>query len=255
LKLLRSRITPCLLLSNKGLVKTTNFGKPQYVGDPLNAVKIFNEKAVDELVFLDIDASRENRDPNYELIRRIAVECRMPLCYGGGVTSAAQAERIIGLGVEKVAISSAAIVDESLIANVANAVGRQSVCVVIDVRKDARSKRYTAYVLNGEKKVDIDPLVFAQRAQDLGTGEIVVNSIDRDGVMGGYDLELAKAFREVTNIPLTFLGGAGSTDHFQELIDAIGVCGAAAGSYFVFKGKFRAVLISYSRPERLCSSI
>lgn len=249
--MLRSRIIPCLLLSNKGLVKTTNFGDPRYVGDPLNAVKIFNEKAVDELMFLDIDASRESREPNFDLIRRIAVECRMPLSYGGGVTSAEQAQKIIQLGVEKVAISSAAIANESLITDIANAIGRQSVCVVIDVRKNPRTQSYEVFDLNGTRFLDVDPLAFAQRAQDLGAGEIAINSIDRDGTMTGYDFDLAKAFREITDAPLTILGGAGSTQHFQQLIDAIGVCGAAAGSFFVFRGKFRAVLISYARPDRL----
>jgi imidazole glycerol-phosphate synthase subunit HisF len=250
--MLRSRIIPCLLLSDRGLVKTTQFGKPQYVGDPLNAVKIFNEKEVDELTFLDIDASAQNREPDFELVRRIAVECRMPLAYGGGVTTAAQATKLIQLGTEKVLVSSTAVVRPQLIREMADAVGSQSVSVVLDVRKEGLlSKSYRLYTHNGKRKVSINPLEFAAMAQDLGAGEVVINAIDRDGMMQGYDLELAKAVRGKIDIPLTILGGAGSVNDMQSVIDAIGTCGVAAGSLFVFKGKYRAVLINYARPERL----
>lgn len=247
--MLRSRIIPFLLLSDNGLVKTTNFGKPQYVGDPLNAVKIFNEKEVDELAFLDIEASGQGRAPNFELVRRIAVECRMPLAYGGGITEAAQAARLIQLGAEKVLVSAAAIARPQLIREIADAVGTQSVSVVLDVRKAGFPiKSYKVFTINGTQKSGIDPVDFAARAQDLGAGEVVINSIDRDGTMAGYDIALARAVRGRIDIPLTIVGGAGSAADMRALIDAIGICGAGAGSLFVFKGKYRAVLINYSRP-------
>lgn len=249
--MLRSRIIPCLLLRNGGLVKTETFGEGKYVGDPLNAVKIFNEKEVDELMFLDIDATRERRAPNVGQLKSIAVESRMPLCYGGGVTCAGEAAGIIAAGFEKVSVSAAAIERPQLIREMADAVGSQSVIVTLDVRTNKLLGGYTVYTHNGRNKQKIDLLDFCRRAVDLGAGEIVVNSIDRDGTMKGYDLALAKQVRAAVTSPLTFVGGAGSVADMQALIDAVGVVGVAAGSLFVFKGPYRAVLISYSRPERL----
>ena len=249
--MLRSRIIPCLLMHDGGLVKTRQFKDPKYVGDPLNAVKIFNEKEVDELMFLDIDASAQARSPNLALLRSLAVESRMPLCYGGGIGSAEQAAQIIALGFEKVSISSAALTRPALIREMAEAVGGQSVVVTLDVRKNKLLGGYTVYTHNGKEKQKVNLLEFCQQAAELGSGEIVINSIDRDGEMGGYDLELAKKVRATVSSPISILGGAGSTEHMQELIDAVGVVGAAAGSMFVFKGVYRAVLINYARPNRL----
>ncbi len=249
--MLRSRITPCLLLRDGGLVKTKQFKEPKYVGDPLNAVKIFNEKEVDELMFIDIDSTVRNSDPNLKLLRNLAVECRMPLSYGGGITRAQQAEQIIALGIEKVSVSSAALMRPALIHEMSDAVGSQSVVVTIDVRKNKLFGGYTIYTHNGLEKSKYDLVEFCQKAIELGAGEIVINSIDRDGEMAGYNLDLAKQIRFAVTSPLSFLGGAGSTEHMQQLIDAVGVVGAAAGSMFVFKGPYRAVLISYARPERL----
>jgi imidazole glycerol-phosphate synthase subunit HisF len=249
--MLRSRIIPCLLLSGEGLVKTEKFRSGKYVGDPLNAVKIFNEKEVDELMFLDIDSTARGREPNYAKLRTIAIESRMPLTYGGGVTTAAHAERIISLGFEKVSISAAALARPALITEMAIAVGSQSVVVTIDVKKNALFPGYTVYTHNGSKKRDVKLLDFCREAVSLGAGEIVVNSIDRDGTMSGYDLDLARQVREAVDTPVSFVGGAGNADHMQSLIDTVGVVGAAAGSMFVFKGQFKAVLISYARPARL----
>lgn len=247
--MLRSRIIPCLLLSDGGLVKTRKFGEPRYVGDPLNAVKIFNEKQVDELCFLDIDATRKGREPDFDLIRKIAVECRMPLCYGGGISTAKQAAKIIQFGVEKVSVSAAALERPALISEMADETGRQSVSVVLDVKANRFPFRgYSVMTHNGARKTGIDPVTFAAQAQDLGAGEIIINSIDRDGMMEGYDLDLARAVRAATDIPMTVIGGAGKVEDMKELIDTLGTVGAAAGSLFVFKGKFRAVLINYSRP-------
>ena len=246
--MLRPRIIPCLLIHEDGLVKTVGFKDPKYVGDPINAVKIFNEKESDELVVLDIDATANGVEPNYAVIAHLAAECRMPLCYGGGVRTAAQAKRIIGLGVEKVAISAAAVERPELIAEIAAEIGGQSVVVVLDVRK----KRLSGYELrthNAARPHKADPIAFAKQAVELGAGEIVVNSIDLDGSMRGYDLKLARRVRDGLQVPVTFLGGAGSLADIEALIREVGVVGAAAGSLFVFKGVYRAVLINYPAPD------
>ena len=249
--MLRPRIIPCLLIHNGGLVKTVQFGAPKYVGDPLNAVRIFNEKEVDELMVLDIDASRFGRSPNETLIAQLAAECRMPLCYGGGVKTVEQFERLIALGVEKVAVSSAAVDEPELITRAAERVGSQSVVVVIDVKTTGVSRRAEVVTLNAIKRSGFEPEAFARKMQDLGAGEIVLNSVDRDGQQRGYDLDLVERVRQAISVPLTVLGGAGSLDDIRVLVQRYPVIGAAAGSLFVFKGKYRAVLINYpSRTER-----
>ena len=250
--MLRPRIIPCLLIHKGGLVKTQGFTVPKYVGDPINAVKIFNEKEADELIVLDIDATARGVEPNYALISKLAAECRMPLCYGGGVATAAQASRIIGLGVEKVSVSSAVVLNPDLISELANAIGRQSVVAVIDYRKAKGlfARGYEVCTHNGQVSHKCDPIELAQKYQDLGIGEIVLNAIDRDGYMGGYDLELAHQAHTALKVPLTMLGGAGSLDDITALINTCGLIGAAAGSLFVFKGKYRAVLINYPSSDQ-----
>ncbi len=246
--MLYPRIIPCLLVHKKGLVKTTKFKEPKYVGDPINAVKIFNEKEVDEIIVVDIDASRQEKEPDYQLIENLAIECRMPLCYGGGIKNVEQAQRIFSLGVEKIAISSAAISNPSLITEMAERVGKQSVVVVLDVKKRLLGGKYEIYTHNGMRATGIDPIIFAKQAEELGAGEIVINSIDQDGMMKGYDHSLINKIREVISIPLTVLGGAGSLEDIGQIIQQHGIIGVAAGSLFVFKGKFRAVLINYPVP-------
>ena len=172
--MLRPRIIPCLLVRNKGLVKTVKFGESKYVGDPINAVKIFNEKEVDELVVLDIDATAKGVEPNYEMIRNLASECRMPLCYGGGVKSVEQALKIVSLGVEKVALSSAVVENPSLIADIAKRVGNQSVVAVLDVKKKRLWGRYEVYVNNGRKGTGKDPVALAHELEQHGVGEILI---------------------------------------------------------------------------------
>jgi len=250
--MLRPRIIPCLLVHKGGLVKTQQFKDPKYVGDPINAVRIFNEKEADELMVLDIDATVNKMSPDFALIAKLAAECRMPLCYGGGVTTAEQAARIVDMGVEKVAVSAAAVANPSLLTEMAAAVGRQSVVAVLDVRKHSGlfTAGYELCTHNGKLVHKLDPVAFTKQLQDAGAGEIVINSIDRDGLMQGYDLELATQFKQALKVPLTFLGGAGSLDHMSDLVSNLGVVGAAAGSLFVFKGKYRAVLINYPTPER-----
>ncbi len=247
--MLRPRLIPCLLVHNGGLVKTVHFGDPKYVGDPINAVRIFNEKEVDELTVLDIDATVKGAEPNYQLISHLASECRMPLCYGGGVRTVAQIERIISLGVEKVAISAAAVENPSLIADAAARVGSQSVVVVIDVKKAGMLRRQEVLTHNGSRQTGLQPVDFVKRVTELGAGEIVINSVDRDGEMKGYDLDLIEQIRHAVHLPLTVLGGAGSLDDIKKLIGRYGIIGAAAGSLFVFKGKYRAVLINYPNRE------
>jgi cyclase len=242
---LRPRIIPVLLVQDKGLVKTVGFSNPKYVGDPINVVRIFNEKAVDELAVYDIDATAHGHEPDYRMLENLAVESRMPLCYGGGVKTVEQVKTIIGLGIEKVAISSAAIANPKLIADAAEAVGSQSVVVVLDVKPRPRSNVYEVFTHNATVNTGRNMLEVAAEAEKLGAGEIVVNAIERDGQMKGYDLELARQINTAAKVPVTILGGAGSLAHIQELIRNFGVIGAAAGSLFVFKGVYRAVLVNY----------
>jgi cyclase len=229
-------------------VKTVNFKSPKYVGDPINAVKIFNEKEADELVVLDIDATANNVEPNYRMITKLAAECRMPLCYGGGVRTAAQAKKIIGLGAEKVAISAAALETPQLVTQMSEEVGRQSVVVVLDVKKRLLSKDYDIYTHNAKKNTKCSLFEMLSRFEELGAGELVINSIENDGQMKGYDLELAKRVRQTAHIPITILGGAGSLKDIGDLVRDCGIIGAAAGSLFVFKGVYKAVLINYPKP-------
>ena len=213
--------------------------------------KIFNEKEVDELIVLDIDATVENRPPNYEMIKKLATECRMPFCYGGGITTVEQSKKIIELGAEKIAISSAAVNNPIIIKQIGEAIGVQSVVVIIDLKK--RSKLlgggYDIYTNNGKIKAKVKLNEFIDILNKIGVGEIVVNSIDNDGTMNGYDDALISLFREKTNFPMTVLGGAGNLDDIKMLISKYKIIGAAAGSLFVFKGKYKAVLINYPNRE------
>ncbi len=250
--MLRPRIIPCLLIDNGGLVKTKHFKEPKYIGDPINTVKIFNEKNADELMILDISATKKSLSPNFELIEKLAVECRMPLCYGGGVTSSKEAIRLVDLGVEKVAFSSAAIHRPSIISETALEVGSQSVVVVLDIIKKISIMKKSSYKLcshNAKKIHDIDPLIFFKRCQDEGAGEIVINMVNKDGSMEGYDLDFVSKIKSISKVPITFLGGAGSLSDIKKLVNCFGIVGAAAGSLFVFKGKYRAVLINYPNFE------
>ncbi len=247
--MLRARVIPCLLIHKGGLVKTVGFAKPKYVGDPLNAVRIFNEKEVDELMVLDIDATVTGREPDFALIRNLAAECRMPLAYGGGVRTVEQFEHLVGLGVEKVAVSAAAMTDPRLVPEAAARVGRQSVVVVLDVRR--KGQRWEVFIHNGSRATGLEVADVARQAEASGAGEIVVNSIDCDGAMKGYDLELGRHVRAAVTLPLTVMGGAGSLKDIGALVREFGIIGAAAGSLFVFKGVYRAVLINYpSRSDK-----
>jgi imidazole glycerol-phosphate synthase subunit HisF len=247
--MLSPRIIPCLLVHNKGLVKTVKFKDAKYVGDPINAVKIFNEKEADELMLLDIDATVENRESNYKMIENLAVECRMPLCYGGGIKTVEQAQKIFNLGVEKIALSSSVLENPSLVTEIAKEVGSQSVVVVLDVKKKIFGG-YDVYTHNGTRKTKIDLEIFIKELQVLGVGEIVINSIDNDGLMKGYDIGLISKIKPIIDVPMTVLGGAGNLEDMENLIKEFGIIGCAAGSLFVFKGKYKAVLINYPNQEK-----
>ena len=243
--MLRPRVVPCLLIKDSGLVKTKNFLDPKYVGDPLNAVKIYNELEVDELLVLDIDATVKGLNPNEKLISKLAEECRMPLCYGGGVKTVEQFEKLVSLGVEKVAISSAAIENPKIIYEAAKKVGSQSVVVVLDIKYQGILSKPKITTLNGNQFFDIDLFEFIKKIEDLGAGEVVINCIDRDGIKNGYDIELISKIRKISKSILTLLGGAGSFKDIEDLMTKVNTVGCSAGSLFVFKGKFDAVLISY----------
>jgi len=229
---------------DKGLVKTKNFKPFKYIGDPINAIRIFNEKKSDELIVLDIDATSQNLNPDFSMIKKLAAECRMPLCYGGGIKNVDHAKRIISLGVEKIAISSSFVDNPSLVTEISSVIGSQSVVVILDVKKSFFGK-YEVYTYNGKVNTKKAPIELAKLAVKLGAGEVVLNSIDLDGSMKGYDLALAKELRNAINTPMSIMGGAGSLNDMKKLFDVCGVVGAVAGSLFVFKGALQAVLINY----------
>lgn len=242
--MIRPRIIPCLLLRGHGLVKTRKFKDAVYVGDPVNAVRIFSEKEVDELVILDIDASREGREPNYELIAEIAGECFMPVAYGGGIRTLAQARKLIRCGIEKVVINSASIDTPGLIREIADIFGSQAVVGAIDAKKNLLGG-YRVFVKSATEETKLKPEEHASTLELAGAGEILVNSIDSDGQMQGYDIELIKKVSAKVKVPVVACGGAGSIEHMRRAMSEGGASAVAAGSMFVFHGKHRAVLINY----------
>lgn len=245
----RARVIPCLLLRGAGLVKTKRFADAVYVGDPVNAVRIFSEKEVDELVLLDIDASKDGREPNYELIAEVAGECFMPVAYGGGIRTLEQVRRVIRCGIEKVVINSAAYESTEVITQAAQVFGSQAVVGGVDVKK---------VLLGGykplAKSATVDPKIklheHLQRLVAAGAGEILLNSVDRDGMMAGYDVDLIEQVSAEVTVPVVACGGAGTVDHLKAGV-AAGASAVSAGSMFVFHGKHRAVLISYPANLRL----
>jgi cyclase len=240
---LRSRIIPALLLDDGKLIKTIKFTEPKYVGDPINVVRIFNEKKVDEILILDIYASSRNEKPDFELIKSLARECRMPFCYGGGINSVKDAEKIISFGVEKVALGSAAVNNPEILTKISEKIGIQSLAVIIDIKKE--KNEYKIYTQNGIKRTDLNFKKFIKLISNYGVGEIIINNIDKDGTMLGYDLQIFEEIKNIITTPFTMLGGAKDIDDISKLIKSAHPVGAAAGSLFVFKGKFRAVLVSY----------
>jgi cyclase len=246
----RPRIIPCLLLKNRGLVKTIKFNDPTYVGDPINTIKIFNEKEVDELIFLDISATVENALPQLDIVEEIASECFMPVCYGGGIRSIEAIREIFNIGIEKVAISSFAVENPLFIKEASEKFGNQSIVVCLDVRKNLFGK-YEIVTHNAKKKTGIDPVSFAVKTEEMGAGELLVNSVDRDGTMSGFDIDLISKIAKSVNIPVIACGGAGKLSDIGDVVKSGGASSTAVGSMFVFQGKHRAVLISYPDSKTL----
>ena len=251
--MLRARVIPCLVIQNGNLIKTTKFRNPVYIGDPINAVKIFNEKNADEIIVLDIDATSKKKEPDYKLIKQLVRESRMPMCYGGGVKNLDQVKKIISFGIEKISLSSAAILDPNLIPSIVKEVGSQSTIVTLDIISNKDQNDFNIYINNGKTKTSITLYETLKNLEAAGTGEIIINSINLDGAMTGYDLDLAEKIYLKTRIPITILGGAGSLDDIKELFNRCKYIGAAAGSLFVFKGVYKAVLINYPSLEKKIS--
>lgn len=233
-----------MLLRDNGLVKTVKFKDSTYIGDPINTVKIFNEKEVDEIFFLDIDATRLKKEPPYDLIQNIASECFMPFAYGGGIHSLQQIERIIKSGAEKIIINTQAYLEKNFLKEAVNQFGSSTIAVSIDVKKEFL-KGNIVYVKGGTQSTGLNPVDYAREIENAGAGEILINSIDRDGVMGGYDIELIKSISGTIKIPIIACGGAGRLSDFSQAVKQGGASAAAAGSFFIFHGKRRAVLITY----------
>jgi cyclase len=246
---LRARVIPCLLLKNLGLVKTVGFRDPKYLGDPINIVKIFNDKEVDELIFLDITATNENKKPPFDLLAKITTECFMPLGYGGGIRRAEDIKTILNLGVEKICVNTQAVENPSFVKAAAEIAGSQAIVVSIDVKKN-HTGNYEVYTHSGQKATGLHPVGHAVDMEKQGAGELLLNSIDRDGIMKGYDLELIKQVSDAVGIPVVACGGAGTVQHLAEAVKT-GASAAAAGSMFVFQGPLRAVLISYPTRQEL----
>ena len=246
-----NRLIPVLLLKNGGLVKTTKFKDPKYVGDPINAIKIFNEKQVDEIMVLDITASKEGREPNYSLIEQFAGECFMPLAYGGGIRSVEQAKRLFASGVEKICIQTAALENPYLITELAERFGSQSIMVSIDIKKNWLGSPQV-YSTCREKIIGTNWINLLQQCIDAGAGEVLLNAVDKDGTLSGPDLDLIQKASKAVQVPLIAVGGISSLEDIKAAIN-VGASGVAAGAFFVYYGPHRAVLITYPRYEELQS--
>lgn len=240
------RVIPVLLLRDGGLVKTIKFGDPKYVGDPMNAVRIFNEKKVDELVFLDIDASRNRQEPDYDYIRDIAEECFMPFAYGGGIKTIDHIRRIIALGAEKVVLNSVLFDNPDLVRKAVQQFGQQSIVAAVDVKKNLMGK-YRVYRHDQGKNLSLDALDWIREVEAMGVGEIMVTMVDREGVQKGYDEAFYNKLADIVSVPVIANGGASGLDDFSRVLDSGGVNAVAASSFFIFHGKHRAVLITYPK--------
>lgn len=250
----RIRVIPVLLLQNGGLVKTIKFKKPNYIGDPINAVKIFNEKEVDELVFLDIEATKLGKEPDYNKIEEIASECFMPLGYGGGIKNIEQIKRIFAIGVEKVIINSSIHKSPELVSIAAKIYGNQSIVVSVDVKKGTFGG-YSCYSHNGKNKIKQKLVDYVKHIESIGAGEIILTSIDREGTFDGYDIDLIKKVSENVNIPVVANGGASKVNDFTNAIVNGGASAVAAGSLFVYKSENRGVLINYPSQKELKETV
>lgn len=245
----RPRIIPVLLINDRDMVKTEQFGRQTYLGDPVNAVKIFNRKGIDELAILDISATRRGVEPDFELLEDIASQAFMPLSYGGGITSLGQVKRLLAIGYEKVIINTQLVRNEKLVEETVAFAGSQSVVASIDAKRIGG--RYQCVISDGSQAIDINPVDLAKKAQKLGAGEIFLNSVDRDGMMQGYDLDLVKAVVNAVDIPVTACGGAGGIQDLKKVLQEGKAHAAAGGSMFVYYGRLKAVLITAPEEEEL----
>ena len=246
----RPRIIPTLLLRNLGLVKSVGFKDYKYIGDPINAVKIFNDLKADELVFLDILASKEKRVISLDFVLKVGDEANMPFSVGGGLRTIRDIRSVLRAGAEKVVINTFAVEDPSFIRTAADEFGSSTITVCIDVKKKIFGKQQV-YIYGGSKSTSLDPVSFAIMMGEMGAGELIINSIDRDGSMEGYDIELIKTVSDSVTIPVVALGGAGKVEDLNEAVQNGHASAVAAGSMFVFHGPRRAVLINYPQPEEL----
>jgi cyclase len=235
---------PCLLISNGALVKTVRFKNPTYVGDPVNAVRIFNQKEVDELVLLDIEATTHNRGIDYETLEKVVSECFMPICYGGGVNTLEDMRKLFSLGIEKISLGAAAFLNPDLIKAAATEFGNQAILVTLDVKKGLLGG-YSVRTHQGTKDTRIDPIRAAKKVEELGAGEILLNSIDRDGTWGGFDLKLIRDVTNAVGLPVIVTGGAGSLKDLRSAVTEGGASAVAIGSMAVFQGKDLGVLIKF----------
>lgn len=248
-----ARVFPVLLFEGEGLVKGVQFKNRTYVGDPMNAIRIFNQKGVDEIALIDIAATREKRTISLKLVEKVAGECFMPLTVGGGIRTLSQARELFAAGAEKVLLNTYAFEDPESIRSISDAFGSQGVVVSIDVKNS--NGRYQCFTRCGQNIIPLQPVEAAQRAESLGAGEIIVNSIDRDGTSSGYDLEVISQISAAVSVPVVAMGGCGSLDHIREAFAVGKASAAAAGSFFVFHGKKRAVLISFPDETELRSAL
>lgn len=248
--MLKTRIIPCLLLKQKGLVKTVKFDKPRYVGDPINAIKIYNEKEAHELVFLDITATKEKRVPTSELVTQISDECLMPLAVGGGIRTMEDVQRLLKAGAEKVVLNTIAVEDPNFVKKAADAFGNQSITVSIDAKKSFFGK-YEVFTNSGTRNTKLNPVEFAKEMEQKGAGEIFINSINLDGTREGYDLKLIKMVSDSVTIPVIACGGAGNIEDFGKAVHEGGASAVAAGSMFVFHGRRQAVLINFPNKDEI----
>ena len=250
----RIRVIPVLLIKKGGLVKSVRFKNHKYVGDPINAVKIFNDKEVDELAILDISATPEQKPPDMNMIAEIAGEAFMPLSYGGGISSVDQVRKILYSGIEKIVLNKSAHTRPELIHEIAKSFGSQSVMVSIDVKKNIFG-RYKVFTDNGAQNTGLNPIEFAKQCESRGAGEILLNSIERDGTYNGYDLELVKSISRSVNIPVVACGGAGSLEDFRAAVTEGNASAVSAGSMFIFQRPHNAVLISYPKQSELVEKV
>jgi len=247
--MLETRIIPCLLLQEERLVKTIKFKNPIYVGDPINTIRIFNEKEVDELILIDINASKKHTQPNYSYIKQLAQECFMPLCYGGGIKSMKIADRLFEIGVEKLSIHSIIFDDFDLITKISNKYGTQSIVVSVDIKRDIFG-RYKVVNSTNNKRYNFNIPFFLKKIEDAGAGEILINFVDRDGTKDGLNLDIINQLINNITIPIIICGGMNNLNEINKAVE-LGVSAVAAGAFFVFQGPHRAVLITYPSIDEL----